>query len=379
MGREGVEGRPVNPAEAGSRSVSGPSEVSLIELVNILLRRGRVVLTFALATFFIAALTAVLRPRTYTVTTTFMPQTGGVPQQGGGLLSQLGLGIGVAQRETPGFYADLVRSREVLVAAAENIYSFDWGGRSYTGNLIELLEIDEEDPLVARRKVVEVLEELITADPQSNGMVKVEVTTRWPPLSEAVAARLLELVDRFNVEQRQSRARMERQFAEARLEEARAELEEAERAIARFLERNRRFHSAPELVMEFERLQRQIEQRQKVYVTLLESFERARLDEVRDIPVITVVEPPEGYASPNARGTVRSAILGLIVGTVLGVFAAMALEFFKTAQRSDRPDVREFVALSSEAVARVRQGGTWVLNRVGVGASSGNRTDEVRN
>ena len=363
-------------ADVGSRSASGPSEISFVELANIVLRRGRVVLTFTLAAFFLAVSIAVLRPRTYTATTKFMPQTGEVGRQGGGLLSQLGIGMGVMQRESPGFYADLVRTREVLVAAAENTYSFDWDGRHYTGTLIELLEIGEEDPLAARRKVVEVLREHIKADPQPNGMVEVQVTTRWPPLSEAVAAKLLDLVDHFNREQRQSRARMERQFAEARVEEARADLEAAEQALARFLERNRRFDSSPELRIEYERLQRQIEQRQRVYVSLLESFERARLDEVRDIPVITVVEPAEGFAAPNARGTVRFGILGLIVGAVLGVLVAMTLEFFETAERSDRPEVREFAMLSSATVARVRSGGTWVLRRIGAVASSGKHTDE---
>jgi uncharacterized protein involved in exopolysaccharide biosynthesis len=54
--------------------------------------------------------------------------------------------------------------------------------------------------------------------------------------------------------------------------------------------------------------------RREIESTLAQAFEQARIDQVRDTPVITIVEPPIVPAVANSRGIIRNAVLGLIVG-----------------------------------------------------------------
>ena len=74
----------------------------------------------------------------------------------------------------------------------------------------------------------------------------------------------------------------------------------------------------PELNFQQERLQRQVQLQQQLYTTLSQSFEQAKIEEVRDTPVITVVEPPEAPVRPDPRGLVRNAFLTIILGNGSG-------------------------------------------------------------
>src|SRR2546430_10409083 len=81
-----------------------------------------------------------------------------------------------------------------------------------------------------------------------------------------------------------------------------SELRRAEEAVKTFYERNRGWQQAPELVFEEARLRRQVNIGQEVYLTLKREYETARIEEVNDTPVITVIDtavPPERRTSPQ--------------------------------------------------------------------------------
>ena len=66
----------------------------------------------------------------------------------------------------------------------------------------------------------------------------------------------------------------------------------AERAREDFLRQNRGFGNSPELMSEHDRLQRQVAMRQEVYTSLLRSQEQARIDAVRDTPLLAFIDTP---------------------------------------------------------------------------------------
>jgi uncharacterized protein involved in exopolysaccharide biosynthesis len=51
-----------------------------------------------------------------------------------------------------------------------------------------------------------------------------------------------------------------------------------------FLQANRQWANSPDLTFQHDRLERDIALRQQVYTTLVQSFEQARISEVRDTP-----------------------------------------------------------------------------------------------
>ena len=99
----------------------------------------------------------------------------------------------------------------------------------------------------------------------------------------------------------------------------------AEESERYFLERNRQYQASPQLVYEYSRLQRQLQLRQQVYLTLATELETARIEELNDTPLFTVVDsarPPVKASSPRRIFvTVSGAVLGLAFAIMIILIA----------------------------------------------------------
>jgi hypothetical protein len=115
----------------------------------------------------------------------------------------------------------------------------------------------------------------------------------------------------------------------------RGELTTAENALVDFENRNRLLQS-PGLTLERQRLQRRVEISQQVYLTLAQGYEQARIDEVRDTPVITVVDAPENTVEQSG-GLLLFVVLGGFVGGLLGLGLIILREIWAR-QMADHPE-----------------------------------------
>ena len=163
----------------------------------------------------------------------------------------------------------------------------------------------------------------------ATGTVTLTVETEWPDLSQAIATRLIEEITLFNLDTRQSQAAAERTFIEARVDSARAELHAAESDQQQFLESNRQWQNAPLLSFQHDRLAREVMLRQSVLTTLVQSYEQARIAEVRDTPVITVLQEPFLPPGPDERNLALGAALGIVLGGMVGIVLAFLIEAFR--------------------------------------------------
>jgi uncharacterized protein involved in exopolysaccharide biosynthesis len=160
---------------------------------------------------------------------------------------------------------------------------------------------------------------------RETGVVTVEARTKWPDLSLQIARRLLDEIARFNLDTRQSQAAAERAFIEERVDSARNALTHAEASMQAFLQANRQWENSPDLSFQYDRLERDISLRQQVYTTLVQSFEQARIAEVRDTPVITVLQAPFLPARDSRRVALMGAV-GLVLGGIAGLVLAFVIE-----------------------------------------------------
>src|SRR5580765_484644 len=92
-------------------------DLTLVEVLSTLLRQWRVIIGLPLlAAVAIGVFSFTLRP-TYTATVTFVPENRNQNRLTGaaaGLIGGLGINFGSQPTESPRFYADVVRSRELL-------------------------------------------------------------------------------------------------------------------------------------------------------------------------------------------------------------------------------------------------------------------------
>jgi uncharacterized protein involved in exopolysaccharide biosynthesis len=143
----------------------------------------------------------------------------------------------------------------------------------------------------------------------------------------------------------------ERQFVESLVADAETALRAAEDRMQTFLQGNRVIES-PQLVFARDRLQRDITLRQQVFNSLVQSREEARIREVRDTPVITVLESGRLPTMQEPRKSVQKALVGGIMGGVLGVLFAFLAQRLAIARETASPDSREFFGLLEESVPR---------------------------
>lgn len=351
------------PASTHAQVEWEEDEISLLNLANILLRHRRTVLALTIVLPVLVAAYSVVQPRSFTATSSFMPQ-GSRDGEGGrisSLAGQFGIDVpGGEAGQSPRFYADLLMSREILAslaadtfAVADTVGVFSRG--RLRGTLADLLEVEAEAPANRRAAVIRWLRNnaVSASTTQETGVVELSVTTPWPELSGDIAGRLVELVNEFNLETRQSQAAAERRFIEERLADARDELRAAENELEDFLRNNRQFQNSPELVFQHDRLQRRVAMRQQAVTSLSDSYQQARINEVRNTPVITIVEEAEPPVRADSRRLPLKVALGLVLGGMLGVFVAFGREYARRSREESADEYVEFSTLWSEAKSDV--------------------------
>lgn len=333
------------------------TQLSVLGLAATLLRRRRLIILTATVTAGVLVLGTALF-RSFRATSSLAPHDTDRNSQLAGLAAQFGLNIGgVGSGESLDFYASLLGSRSLLARAVETSYTFasDEEGRdTLRGTLLELYGTKGSTPSERLDRGIRRLQGSITVrKDQDAGIIILMVKAKWAGLAEHVNGRLLELLNEFNLTTRQTQAKAERTFVESRLAEARAELSTAEEAVARFLTANRLYENSPRLRADLARLQRRVDLAQQVYVTLAQALEQARLEEVRNTPVVTIIDNPEGTAR-HSPSLLLTLILGTLLGAVLGAGLAFAGDYVAK-ERLENPDAyKEFAGMAQAALGELK-------------------------
>ena len=159
-------------------------------------------------------------------------------------------------------------------------------------------------------------------------------------------------VNQFNLETRKSQATAERQFVEVQAAAAEQDLRATEDRLQSFLQRNRDISGSPELAFERDRLQRDVGLRQQVYTSLVQSREEAKIREVRDLPVITVIENPSLPTVGEPRRAALKTVFGGLAGGIVGVLIAFIAYWIAGARMGPSDEEREFFQLMDAATPR---------------------------
>ncbi len=330
-------------------------EISLLEILNVLLKRWRTVIGLPVTTSLVVLGISFLVQPTYTATTSFVPEVrsqGRVPAGLAGIAGQFGINLGAEASQSPMFYADVAKSREILDRLLLARYADPLATRDPDDSttLLSILRPGGRSDADSLERGAKKLAGRVSVgvDAQTN-IVTVKVELPSPDLAAAVANRLVAYLNDFNAQTRQSQARERRKFTEQRVAAGEQDLREAEEGLKRFYQANRSWQQSPQLAFEECRLRRQVELRQELYVTLRREYETARIEEVNDTPVITVIDAavaPQRKSSPKRR---LWAFVAFALGGVFGVFWAFGAEYVERARRDQDELYRDLVSNARQA------------------------------
>ena len=357
----------------------GQEDISLIDILLIVVRNQRLILTCVGAFMVFGILVALFSSRDYTSSAKLIreAESEASAQSFGGNLSFLrGMGLnlgGSSAGLTPDAYPDIVKSREVRLGVVRDTFFFPDLGTEMTfvdytnrapgfGELVVDYTIrlpwtikdlisgeqsstptnglypteDEENALI---EISKTLGANLDVD---SGLMTVSVSSAYPTLSAALTQSFVDhLVERVR-EIRTQKARRNLEFVEEQFELAALALREAENELAKFEDRNNGIQRARMLV-EQNRLERQVMFKSDLYSSLQAQLTQAQVNLQRSEPIITLLERPVPPMKPAGSSRSVMVIYFLFLGAIVGVGIAFAKTFLekRSAQEQERLKIEE--------------------------------------
>jgi len=350
-----LQGSDAAPWASGARE-----ETSLLVFLSILLRNRRIIAVCGLIGLITFGAVALTEANLYIASGSFSARGNRTAVQIPGLSEHVGLSLGVIDvAQSTVFYAELARSNSVLIPVAEKTYTVTTSKGTKTGPLADFLGIRTANPkagavLAARR----IGDDVAVLTSGRSGVVTLLVTAEEPQIAQQVALNILKELDSYSATTRKDQAVAERKFVEGLVAESRQKLSDAEERLARFRQQNRDFQSAPQLMIQDDQLTRDVDMAQQDYSGLESSYQQARIEEVRNLSAINIVEYPDLPVDPQRREAARKTLIGLVTGLLAGIVIAFlrqrvdekkrgmdtTLEQFSDARREISADARRLVA-----------------------------------
>lgn len=265
--------------------------IDWIGLLSTLWSSRKLIALFTGGATMVAVIVSLLLPNYYKSTAVLLPETDksklGALTALSGLASLAGVNVGEMSLEQ--LYPTIIKSEAVLKEVIYHKYQTKEFNKPV--NLIEYWEIEEGTALrdyeVALKRMRDELD--VSLDRKTN-VLEVSLLMKEPQLAADVLNKLVSELDRFIRTKRTTNASEQRKWIEARLVEVKQDLEKAENKLKEFREKNRQITSSPQLMLEQERLAREVQINSTLYVELKKQYELAKIEEIKNVPIINVLD-----------------------------------------------------------------------------------------
>lgn len=244
----------------------------------------------------------------------------------GALAGQLGisgLGAGSDAGLSPYFYAELIKSDTILSQLA-NVQIPDSADPTAPAKPLRvLLKVGGKTYADSMYRAVRRVRGMFVVDLQTRtGIIKLTFTSRRPYIATLAADTLLGLLNGFVSRDLRTRAGATRRFLQDRLAQIDSERTLQQDKLRNFLEANREYRNSPTLAFRQAELQRDMDIKRDLYLSVARSLEEARMNEARDTPLLAMIDRPRmptRPSSPNSRlnGVIMAMFLPLVWLTII--------------------------------------------------------------
>ena len=352
-------------------------EIDLLALAKTLWSKRTSILAITLAFMILGLIIAILSPKEFTATSTFIPQTNESSKPGGslgGLASLAGIslgGIGGGNSDIPpSLYPKFVSSvkfKRALLEAEINVDGLDEAVtyanyyekiaepgtfeliKKYTiglpflllesirGEITDEIVNSKEDGLIRLTKE-EVehfgrIETQLTVLPnEKDGIVVLSFKMPEPLMAAQMAKFAEELLQKEIIEYRIQNAKEQLRFTEERFLEKKKEFDEVQSRLAYFRDRNQNLSSAA-VMNQLQKLESEYSFAFNIYNELAAQLEQSKLQVAKDTPVLSVIQPVTVPTEKSAPKRLLILIIFTVLGFVLGLGYVFGNEFLKGYRR----------------------------------------------
>ena len=175
----------------------------------------------------------------------------------------------------------------------------------------------------AKKKVLSIEKDVKT------GTIEIKTRFENPSLSYFVHEFLIDYLKEYIAEDYFNRDKDKRIFVEERVAEVKGNLSKAEARLAAFHERNFSIQN-PSVILEGERLQREVLLQASVYAELVKQLELAKIDEKKETPAFEIINEADFPLYPSEPKRKILYLLGIFGGFFVGIFAVFAKEWVES-------------------------------------------------
>ena len=230
---------------------------------------------------------------------------------------------------------DVVKSRRIAIKAVTQ--KWEIADNQFTdltdlwfkknNSLLSITKFNSNiDSLEVIEKAIKKFEKHVkVSEDRISGLIKISTTFENPNLAASIANFIGDQVEIYIQKENSAQSKKEKLFISDRLFIVKNELEKSELDLKEFKERNRGYEDSPELFMIFSQLFREVEAKKQVYLTLQQQLELARIEEVKQSPILHVLD----YAFPPIKKSFPSTRIFFLVS----VFAGLLLSSLRTVFR----------------------------------------------
>lgn len=237
---------------------------------------------------------------------------------------------------------DILRSRTF----SEKILERKFYTKKYnkTLSLLSILTHGTKEPLFGKDTLISeampLLAELIKFEDDPKGSFSIlSVISPDPFFSRDLATAALEELEKVNLFFKNQSIREKTKFIENRIQSVQADLEYSEQILKEFREKNRQI-SSPALMLEQERLSRDVEIQKGIFLTLKQQLELEKIEEVGKSSIFQVLDRPLVPTYGFGSGLIKKMIYSLILGIFLGLFFAFLRTTFNSNDTIERKKIK---------------------------------------
>jgi len=299
---------------------------TLRDIFQVLWKSRWFIVKFTTAIIVLSVTISLILPKSYKSTAILLPQTNQSLLSSLSGLSNLAslTGLSFGQSTMEQLFPDIILSEAVLREVIFTKYSTEKFAQPV--NLIEYWEIDGDSVAEQYEITLEKFRKELTVDyDRKTNVVTVELVMREPLLTAEVVNKILSVLDEYIRTKRITNATEQRKWIEQRLKQVQRDLEDAEIKLKDFRERNRIVTMSPQLLLEQQRLLRDVEINTTIFTELKKQYELAKIEELKNIPIINILDP----ARPAGRKYAPKRAIIVIVSTFLGFLAACGYVYYR--------------------------------------------------
>tara|TARA_B100001540_G_C15795541_1_gene637499 strand:+ start:664 stop:2112 length:1449 start_codon:yes stop_codon:yes gene_type:complete len=271
-----------------------------------------------------------------------LPVQGGGAGGMGGLASQIGVNIGQdtapIDLSNPLLFPDMIKTHSFTEKILSD--SFIVNNSKNKKTLFEIISKNKKEANmeIMKREAREKFGSMVSLVKAAK-YYELTVKASEPLLARDINIKVLDILQEQSRFYKSQNVRERINFIQSRIKVVENDLLNSEKRLKTFLEKNRQI-SSPSLILEQERLSREVEIQKGVFLTLKQQLELSNIEKIQTQTIIQVLDPPLVPIRGSGKNLKLIVIMAGLLGLMIGLFFAFIRSFINNANTEQKRKIR---------------------------------------